>query len=327
MAKRCLQRTNSARDLRPTKCDQESGFIVGKPKLLPEYNLYKVPDTKSNFQTKFEAFKSKVYVDQDDATLQTFFYDPKTYDLKDLKELKSNGKTEDKKYDYLQNLSEARKRTYLDFKYIPEQAGTQGTEKQFILNKAKLKEIKEKITALKDKDNSQITKAIINSMLGIVLPPPPPPASTAQAKKTQLDDKEKEKEKLKFALNILNYENEVLRGNINTRLNQKEYKISTTAKKTEQNFEGYIDNEDNVYADKGFLVLPKKLIDALKKFKNDLITEPITNILPLPVGQEKKSQAKTQDEEPLKSKLETYLNALNAGSHKRELLKTFDQKN
>ena len=307
MAKRCLQRTNSAIDLKPIKCNQESGFIVGKPKLVPEYNLYKVPDTQSNFQTKFEAFKNKVYVDKNEADLQTFFYNeksqtnPKTYDLKKLKELKSLDKDEEAKYNYLQNLSAARKRTYLDFKYIPE-------GEQFIIGSNNLDKgkLKEKITALKGKGNS-ITKAIINSMLGNI----------ASANKTKLENKEKEK--LKFALNLLNYENEVLRGNINNRLNQKEYKISTTSKKTERNFEGYIDNEDNVYADKGFFNLDETLIKALNKVPITLTTPKDKQLF---VGQEPESQAK-EPEEPLNAKIQAYLDGLKPGSHKRALLTEF----
>jgi uncharacterized membrane protein len=310
--KSCLKRSNSARELRLTKCDQELGFIVGRPKLVPEYNLYKVPDPakKSNFQTKFEAFKNKVYVDKTEAELRTFFKEP--VNSEQLKTLRNDS-------NYLQNLSAARKRTYLDFKYISAKTETQRTEEQFIigsniLDKAKLKE---KITALKNLEvknkTTNITKAIINNMLG-----------NTPVQKTKLD--EKEKEKLKFALNILNYENEILRGNINNRLDKKEYKVSTTKKITEQNFEGYIDNQDNVYADKGFLNLNPKLIKALKTFKNDLITEPITNTLPLPVGQEIDSQAKLEKQKD--PKIETYITELRKpGSHKRELLKTFDEKN
>lgn len=339
--RRCLQKSNSAIDItKPIKCNQESGFIVGKPKLVPEYNLYKVPEKTSNFQTKFEAFKNKVYVDKTEDELKIFFYetpqtDPKTYTIKDLKQLKSFDKEEDK-YNYLQNLSAARKRTYLDFKYSPAQAGTQGTEEKFIIGSNNLDKgkLKEKIKALKNlevKDKTTIiTKAIINSMLGNILPA----TAQAQAKSTAQAptqpapapasaDKEKEKKKKEFALNILNYENEVLRGNINNRLNQKEYKISTTSKKTERNFEGYIDNEDNVYADKGFFNLDETLIKALNKVPITLTTPKDKQLF---VGQEPESQAK-EDEEPLKTKLETYLKELTKpGSHKRELLKIFDEK-
>lgn len=318
--KSCLKRSNSARDFnKPIKCDQESGFIVGKPKLVPEYNLYKVPDTKSYFQTKFEEFKNKVYVDKTEDELKIFFYETNSskYDLKKIKKLTSFDKDEENKYNYLQNLSAARKRTYLDFKYIPAQAGTQVPEK-FIIGSNNLD--KEKIKALKDLQVNDkttiITKAIINNMLG----------NTAQAQKTKLDDKEKLK--LKFALNLLNYENEVLRGNINNRLNQKEYKISTTSKKTERNFEGYIDNEDNVYADKGFFNLDETLRQALNKVPITLTTPTTPKDKQLPAGQKPESTAKTEDEDPLNKKIKKYLDGLNnPGSHKRELLKIFDEKN
>ena len=330
MAKRCLQRTNSAIDLKPIKCNQESGFIVGKPKLVPEYNLYKVPDTQSNFQTKFEAFKNKVYVDKNEADLQTFFYNeksqtnPKTYDLKKLKELKSLDKDEANKYNYLQNLSAARKRTYLDFKYIPAQAETSPASEKFIIGSNSLDKatLKNKVKALKDlgvnDKTTNITKAIINTMLGIVQRPSTPAstASPAPASTAPPPDKDKEKKKKKFALNILNYENEVLRGNINTRLNKDDYKISTTSKQTERNFEGYIDNEDNVYADKGFFYLDETLRTALNKVPITLTTPKDKQLF---VGQEPKSQAK-EPEEPLNAKIQAYLDGLKPGSHKRALL-------
>lgn len=281
---RCLQKTNFARDLtKSIKCDKELKFINIKPVLFPEYNLYKIPATKSYFQTKFEAFKEKVYVDKTEDEL----------------------KTSD---NYLQNLSAARKRTYLDFKYIPAQAGIPEVQEQFIIGSNNLD--KGKLKALKDKNNS-ITKAIINSILGIIKLPTEAQAAPAPAQ----PEKTKEKEKLKFALNVLNYENEVLRGNINNRLNQKEYKISTTAKKTERNFEGYIDNESNVYADKGFLKLTED--EKLKTKLQELVTTIQTNI---PAGQPNIPQAK---QEPEEEKIQKYLDGLKAGSHKRNLLTEF----
>ena len=308
---------NGKNIMKISKCDQETGFIARKPVLLPEYNLYKIPAVKSHFQTQFDKFKTKVYSDKTEEDLKTFFKEPKN-----LKALRTNP-------DYLQNLSAARKRTYIDFKYIP--IANDQTPEQFIIgsktfNKDQIKALNNQIKALKDEDKP-IIKAIINSIFGNIPIHPADAAPVADvarvsdAVSAQKTTDATEKKKLQFALNILNYENEVLRGNINTRLNKYNYKISNTDKKTERNFEGYIDNNDNdnVYADKAFLTLNGTLLTKLKEFTT--ITDlPIKN---LPLGQEQISQAKPETTD---SKIKDYIKNLKSGSHIKDLLKQINSK-
>ena len=104
------------------------------------------------------------------------------------------------------------------------------------------------------KDKNPITQAIINSMFGNIILANAKQEITAEEKAKIIAEK-------KAKINVLNYENEVLRGNINNRINKADYVIKNN-KKLKMNFEGDIDDKYSKYADMSMITLKGKLISS-----------------------------------------------------------------